>query len=573
MKQERVVAFIVARLGSQRLTAKQLRPIGDRLLLDWVVDRLEQCEQIDEIVLTTPDEPENDRLIDYARERGIGCHRFRGDANDVTGRLREAAEEFGADICILASADCPLLYSEGIDRLVRELRSSPEADITAPFDPPEGQKYLLQGIAVARRRCWQLADDLSDTPELRSNQFPVIAQREHLFKIHNFNAPADFFGPDFRLSVDTWADLVFMTTLFEQLAAVGSEFRLMEVVALLAREPHLLEINAHVRQRCVNDHLRSTLIIYDSNEELDHRRLERCIELALQIVERTSCPVTFLLDDREAKERVESRGLRVAWGALARAAQTPPWGWGSEAADELAAKHDMVIVDLSRGRSLPAGWRSNLAAPVVVLDRSDVWAAEADLVIRCRAAEHDDSNDVGAQFDEAQQARVVGGNHFSILSRELAELRMPSTKKDIDFLIAGTSEEWCQSTAHALEERGWSVRFEATAKRVSSELLARSRVFVSPMGLATYDALALGAIPVAWVRTIEERDVARGFYEGRNFSALILDESSSVFELARVVRDELAAPTLPDDGTSLVIQALVDTSELATAELSSRRAV
>ncbi|MFT5286802.1 MAG: spore coat polysaccharide biosynthesis protein SpsF [Planctomycetota bacterium] len=380
MRRERAVAFVVARLGSQRLREKQLRPIGDRRMLDWIVDNLQECQELDEIVLTTLQGYENDRLAEFATQRDIECYRYPGPVENVTNRLRCAAEEYDADICVLVSADCPLIYAPGIDRLVTELRGAENADVTSHCDPPEGQAPLMQGIAVARRRCWQFADDISDRPELRANQFPVVREREELFTVHNFEPPEYFFGPKLRLSVDTWADLEFMTAVHDQLADEGLDFQMPNVVDLVARNPELIEINAHVRQRVPDDELKSALFIVDAGAEFGYEGLQRSLGFALQLVERASCPVTFMLDDLEAKRQVESKGLRVEWGALGRTPQMAPHDLPSEFPQHAAAEHDLVVVDLGHERELPAGWRARFEQRVAVLGGDSSWATEADEV-------------------------------------------------------------------------------------------------------------------------------------------------------------------------------------------------
>jgi spore coat polysaccharide biosynthesis protein SpsF (cytidylyltransferase family) len=41
---ERAVAFVVARLSSSRLPAKQLRHIGPKSIIEWIMDALADCE-------------------------------------------------------------------------------------------------------------------------------------------------------------------------------------------------------------------------------------------------------------------------------------------------------------------------------------------------------------------------------------------------------------------------------------------------------------------------------------------------------------------------------------------------
>ena len=77
----------------------------------------------------------------------------------------------------------------------------------------------------------------------------------------------------------------------------------------------------------------------------------------------------------------EARGLRARWGALGRSARPVPAGVTSEFAHHLAARHEVVVLDISGARDLEPSWREGLGDRVVALDRADGWALDADLVV------------------------------------------------------------------------------------------------------------------------------------------------------------------------------------------------
>jgi spore coat polysaccharide biosynthesis protein SpsF len=171
---ERSVAFIVARLTSSRLPKKQLRMIGDRPLLLWIIDNLRDSKELDELIIATPAEKANEPLKKFAMAERISCFWYEGHADHVTTRLRRAAETYRADICVLISGDCPLVYAPIIDCMIHKLKSNPDADVIRIDPDGSGQSPAAEGISVARNRAWRLADDLSDRPELKEHQFPII---------------------------------------------------------------------------------------------------------------------------------------------------------------------------------------------------------------------------------------------------------------------------------------------------------------------------------------------------------------------------------------------------------------
>ncbi|MFT5285916.1 MAG: spore coat polysaccharide biosynthesis protein SpsF (cytidylyltransferase family) [Planctomycetota bacterium] len=534
---EKAVAFVVARLGSTRLAAKHLRPIGDRLMLDWVVERLETCSEVDEIVITTVADPENEPLREYAQQRGIKCYWYEGDVEHVTNRLRCAAEAHQAEICILLSADSPLVHTPGIDLLIAELRSVPNAEIVGGHPTPGDRPApLLSGVSVARTSCWQLADELSDTPDLKRHQFPVIRQQEKKFRVHNFALPEWYYRQGPRLSVDTWADLEFMNTVHDRLLAIGEEFNLSAVVKLCEREPEWAELNAHVKQRKTEENLQHVLFIVDVHDETSRLRFARSRELALQIIELKSWPVAFLVDDVAALKQIEDRGLTAHWGAIGRPSNQTPRGRDAAQLSGLSHSHQFIVLDLDPSRSLPSEWRRQLSdnSQVVALDHQGEWTLEAEhqwglpdhAVLR---------RETKRSLRKAQrQARVAPWKTNDILtdlsnSDQLAAVRRFAHRNGLSLV------EMSESTTHFDRE------------------LARSRVFLSRYNYGFHDALALETTPFAWVQTDSEERQLTEFSELHDLPPLGIRRESDLYLMhAALARTDRVKPAITDGSSSLI---------------------
>lgn len=392
---ERAVAFVVVRISSSRLPGKQLRLIGDRPLLRWITERLRDCKELDEVVITTVAETANEPLREFAQEEGLPCFWYEGEVDHVTTRLRCAAETFDADICVLISGDCPLVYAPAIDHLVHQFRIDSEADLVRVVPDELGQLPALEGVSVAQKRAWQIADDLSDRPELKEHQFPVIGMRPELFRTKDCSISKDLYFPFHRLSVDTWTDLTFMNRLYDELTNRDRPFELPEVLNLLKEKPELREINAHVHQRRLVEDIRQVLLVADADRGVGNGHFMRSMEFASQIVERLGWPVTFLVDDEQAATLLEERGFRIAWGALDRAESPATFDRCERSLEKLILGHDLVLLNISCERDLPSGWRRRFGheIPVAVLNRVEPWAKEADLIILPGISGSDSCND------------------------------------------------------------------------------------------------------------------------------------------------------------------------------------
>jgi spore coat polysaccharide biosynthesis protein SpsF len=110
-KQTKTVAIIQARMGSKRLPGKCLMEIGTRTILERVVNRLkavnEICPLIDEIVVATTVNKEDDQIEVFCHAKGIKV--FRGESQDVLKRYYDCALKYKADWILRVTADCPLI--------------------------------------------------------------------------------------------------------------------------------------------------------------------------------------------------------------------------------------------------------------------------------------------------------------------------------------------------------------------------------------------------------------------------------------------------------------------------------
>jgi len=302
------VAFIVARLSSSRLPGKQLRTIGGAPLLQWILSALKRCREVDRIVLATVAEVENQPLREWAGHQTIDCFWYEGATDHVTTRLRKAAEHYGADVCILISADCPLLDPQAIDALIRSLKATPGADYAVTPNDADHQSCMLQGVLVATRDSWQRGDDVSDRPELKEHHFPVFGLRPDLFTALPCWLDPALYGLYHRLSIDTWSDLSFCNRLYDLLKGENKDFTLANVVDLLKKQPHLKTINQHVHQKKLIENTQRLLLAF--SPALTLTAFAAYKKLALQIIDRLGWPIAFLNADEYA-DQIKEIGMRT----------------------------------------------------------------------------------------------------------------------------------------------------------------------------------------------------------------------------------------------------------------------
>ncbi len=95
--------IILARTSSSRLPGKVLKKINGKSILSYIVERLVQAVDLNNIVVATSEDRSDDAIEIFCLHNGIGC--YRGELNDVSNRFLSAANEFKFDYAVRINGD------------------------------------------------------------------------------------------------------------------------------------------------------------------------------------------------------------------------------------------------------------------------------------------------------------------------------------------------------------------------------------------------------------------------------------------------------------------------------------
>lgn len=247
MRAPRIVASIEARFASTRLPGKVLSDINGQPALTRLTNRLRRCKRLDKIVLATTTNPLDDRLEDWAKKEGIPC--YRGSESDVLQRVVEAQIDMSSEIVVEICGDTPLIDPEVVDRAI-EVFLNNDCDIVSTV----WKQSYPQGIDVEVFR-------LSDLEEIAAKVCDS-AVREHVslyfyehperYRVMNLDAPTELRAPNQRLQLDYPEDQDLIRKVYRRLEPIhGDGFGIGYILELLRREPQLVQINAHRREKPV----------------------------------------------------------------------------------------------------------------------------------------------------------------------------------------------------------------------------------------------------------------------------------------------------------------------------------
>ncbi|MBC8506412.1 MAG: glycosyltransferase family protein [Anaerolineales bacterium] len=274
-----IIAIIQARMSASRLPSKVLLDIAGRPMLQWVVERTRKARTISQVVVATTTDPSDDTVVDFCRSQNIAYSR--GSIHDVLDRYYQAAKEFKADVVVRITADCPFIDPELLDQAVCGLFTSPSEVIDSDHCPlttvhwdfvtnrlpkPWWRSYPI-GLDtevftfVALEQAWQQAKELHQrehvTPyfyegvpvedlQFSSDKIPLGKSISPLgFKVGLLHHDEEL--GHHRWTVDTPEDLAFVREVASRLPK--DQFAWLDVLALLEREPEIMQINADIQHK------------------------------------------------------------------------------------------------------------------------------------------------------------------------------------------------------------------------------------------------------------------------------------------------------------------------------------
>ena len=292
-----IIAVIQARMGSSRLPGKMMMEIAGLPLIGHVIQQLQQAKSIDQIILATSNQEEDDCLANYARDNAVAV--IRGDPENVLSRFIEADQRFPSDILIRICGDCPFIDGALVDWMVDGLIKS-QADCLS-FDRPA----LFGGIEPIRTAAFRrmVAIYHNDPIAMEHVTGCLNHHNPEWLNITTLTLPECWSRPDhiefnhkpIRLWIDNVSDLEFIRALYALSGVKAGTLALKTIRELLMAHPDLLKINQHVRQKAANDTKTTLLIVTEVGETIGLGHLRRMQLLGTWFKERYSYDVQLVI--------------------------------------------------------------------------------------------------------------------------------------------------------------------------------------------------------------------------------------------------------------------------------------
>lgn len=240
----KVVAIIQARLGSTRLPGKILKKVLDKPLLEYQIERVRRAKTIDQIIIATTINENDDSIIELCDKLYIPY--YRGSEEDVLSRYYEAATKFHADVIVRLTSDCPIIDPNVIDKVVScYLEHQNEYDYvsnTLIRTYPRG----LDTEVISYRILKQIYKEANEQI-YREHVTTYLYNNYEKFKL--LNVQNDFNESKHRWTVDTKEDFYLIEKIIQELYPKNNNFSINDVLNLLQENPEWYYINQHAKQK------------------------------------------------------------------------------------------------------------------------------------------------------------------------------------------------------------------------------------------------------------------------------------------------------------------------------------
>jgi len=256
-KQTKIGAIIQARISSTRLPGKILKelPYGSGItVLEQVIRRLKKSKRLNEIIIATTEETEDNPIVNIAKKEEVKY--FRGSKENVLSRYYFAAKENNIDLIVRITSDCPC-----IDTAITDLTIDDHINKMADYTTnslvrtyPHGLDVEVFNINILEKAYNNATKDYE-----KEHVTPYINRNPQKFIVNIAKAPKELYAPDTRVTLDTEEDYALLCAVYDYLYSKNKYFNVYDIVNLFNKKPWLKLINKKIIQKKIFKTLREEL--------------------------------------------------------------------------------------------------------------------------------------------------------------------------------------------------------------------------------------------------------------------------------------------------------------------------
>lgn len=243
----KIGAIIQARISSTRLLGKILKELpynSGITCLGQVIRRLKKSKRLNDIIIATTKEKEDNEIIDIVKKENVKY--FRGSKENVLSRYYLAAKENNIDLIVRITSDCPC-----IDADITDLTIDDHINKMADYTTNSLVRTYPHGfdVEVFNFNSLEKAYKNATKDYEKEHVTPYINRNPQKFKINIVKAPKELYAPDIRVTLDTEEDYSLLCAVFDYLYPQNKYFNAYDIVNLFNQKPWLKLINKKIIQK------------------------------------------------------------------------------------------------------------------------------------------------------------------------------------------------------------------------------------------------------------------------------------------------------------------------------------
>lgn len=232
----KICATIEARMTSSRLPGKVLMDFCNKPDLQHIIERLKRSKYIDEVVVATTVNSQDDAIIELCEK--INCKYYRGSEDDVLLRVLKAAKSVNADYIVEITGDCPVIDWRHADQLIEMFFSGDYdyASNTIERSFPRGFDTQIFPVNVLEE-----VNTITKNPVDHEHVSIYIYTHPEKYKLINWKADEAMDHPEIEITLDTKEDYMFIKEIYERLYPSNNDFTSQDVVNFVLENPNLMK--------------------------------------------------------------------------------------------------------------------------------------------------------------------------------------------------------------------------------------------------------------------------------------------------------------------------------------------
>ncbi|MEX2173117.1 MAG: NTP transferase domain-containing protein [Pirellulaceae bacterium] len=222
------------------------RRFGGKTLLEWVVRRVSDTDQLGGVVVLAGNDPLSRSLVEHCPP---DVHVFHAAADDALGRFAAAVRHFQCRAAVRLNVVHPFVDPVLIDRLVLSVANGHGCDY-ASYCFSDGRPVMQSKLGIFSEWCRGeavlLADRIARRPDERNDAMRFLYSHPEIFALKLIEVPPRLDRDDLRLAIQDEEDWEHVQLILDALGPESLDWQY--ITSLLDRQP-LLRARMATRNR------------------------------------------------------------------------------------------------------------------------------------------------------------------------------------------------------------------------------------------------------------------------------------------------------------------------------------